>query len=119
MAIDETKLLFSSNWDIDQVLASGTATVSFPASQPYGTRVEVYDYSALGMTTYPRVHMYWRKQGETKWNINGAANNFGGTTLLPIFALVTSTKLYAVITGSEAANTKEIRYVIYKNEATV
>lgn len=118
MALDETKLLFNSNWDIDQILLSGQTTVTIP-NTAYGTRTLVVDYTTLGLTTQPRVFIAWRTPGENKWNLNGAANNFGGATKLPIFITATNTQLFATNTGAATSHNREIRYIIYKNPGTV
>lgn len=102
--MDDEKLLFSSNWGIEQVLAHGTVTV---------TAVDVTDalivsYASLGITKAPRVIISWKRHSSTRWQMNGASDP-GFTN---ISAKLKSDGLY-VQTYDSTPISVDVRYTVY------
>lgn len=73
MAEDNDKLRFSSNWDIDQIIDSGTSTFTATAGASSGTLVT----HNLG---YPPVlFMQYRIDGQGTWHEPSYLNTFIGS----------------------------------------
>lgn len=77
MAIDDDKLIYSSEWDIDQLVESNTVAVAGS-----GTTL-VRDYSLLNLPPNPVWEVQFRPTGSTRYytaglnSLDGAgANNF-------------------------------------------
>lgn len=120
MAIDDNKLIFSSLWDIDQMVKSGTKRISVTGTAEY----ELVDFSDLGLTYSPQYFIAWRRVGKTRWNMEGASSGFDdagyfdSTYMYPLKGRVTPTKLYARGEYYNGTVDLDVRYIIYRNKAT-
>lgn len=115
MAIDDTKLVFNSDWEIDQILLSGEEAITFPI-ETYGTQHELVDFSSLGLTYPPRVQMSWKPQGSTRWVSMGSAPSLVDTYTDPVGVAIDTQKLYVWGTDPAVSFPVDIRYIIYKNK---
>lgn len=66
MAIDDSKLLYSSEWDIDQIYIHDTVTLSLPDGS--GTPTTTSTIISVPNVTNAVVDVTYKPQGETSWH---------------------------------------------------
>lgn len=109
MAIDNTQFNYASDWEIDQLVTSGTATVAIPTASYPATYVPLTSLTTQsgGM---PVVDGTWSADGGTTWRQFGDPFNGGG-----IYLDVTTTQLQVKCAYTTAA-TIQVRYYIYTDK---
>lgn len=121
MAIsDDTQLIFSSGWAIEQQVLHTTKTLTLAApTQNFTTfqtdyhPVLLQDYNSLNLTFIPRFIVTFRTAGQTRWNMNGAADRLGNS----IFAFAKSDGIY--VQSMSGGFNAELRYTIYSDTAVI
>ena len=99
----DNDLIFSSAWEIEQVLDHDTVTVAAGSNFSSPTLVVPWP---LEVDYIPRVIVSWKQPGDTRWQLNGASN---GTYVGQ--AVLKSDGLYFLLSiGSASVN---VRYTIY------
>ncbi len=86
MITDNSKLHFSSTWEIDQLVDSNTVTISGSGD------TALVDFSSLNLPTIPIFEVQFQPTGSTKWFESGENSTNG--TLAGLFVH------YAFISGS-------------------
>lgn len=115
MAVDDSRLIFNSNWELDQILMSGTTNHTFN-SEGWSEQVEILDFSGLNLSYTPMFYISWRRQGETRWNLQGASSGMDDSTSTPPpYPVAKNSKIY--IYGGLGTAEVEFRYIIYKSRA--
>lgn len=112
--MDDSKLLFNTNWVLDQIIKQGTVTLTI-ASADWSTRQTIVDFSDLGLTKIPMFMMTSRPVGQTKWQMQGAGSAYNAGNHSPIFPVATTTKLS--VYGGDVGTAYEIRYYLFKQPA--
>lgn len=122
MVIDDSKLIFSSSWDIDQILRSGELTITAPVTSSalpiYDTSgdIEVVDFSDLGLDYPPMYFLSWRSVGKTKWNTDFSPGGIGEHVgVRRVTTRILNNKLYIFPHNSVSEFQMEVRYIIYKD----
>lgn len=116
MALDDVNTLFSSNWELDQLLLSGQMTLNPPIGDVFHIPYEIVDYSDLELDYFPMAMIVTRHVGETKWHMQGDEAPYDGTGHDPVFPVISKTKLFCF---TAPGSSWEIRYYIFKNKGTV
>lgn len=103
MSVDNTKAKYSSMWDIDQQVASGTTSVSSGTTAIY----------TLPSSTEPSTHeVQFKPSGSTKWfDVGTGATSNTVATLFTFYTYTLGSSLY-VVTSSAGT----IRYYIYQDK---
>jgi hypothetical protein len=117
MPLDDSRLIFNSNWDVEAIIASGTVTVTGEQGE---NPVIIYDFSDLNLDYIPRALFTWKPAGSTNgWYMQGGTyeptDGYAGDgyTLQPAITKTTlgTTGLYD--------QSVDVRYYIFRNGATV
>lgn len=110
MALDDTQLIFNSNWPIEQVVKHDIANVT--AGVYNSAPVLLVTWASLGLSYTPRVIVTWKDTGDTVWQMNGASNGtYVGQSVLKSDGLYFGTDA-----GSHAVN---VRYTIYQDKVQI
>lgn len=107
--VDQTKFNYSSDWKIDQLVQTGTATVSIPSSTATPAYVFVASLSPA-FSGIPIVEGTWSNDGGTTWRQFGDPVLGGG-----VYLDVTSSQLQ-VKCQYTPATTIQIRYYVYADK---
>jgi len=70
MSVDDSKLAYSSLWEIDQLISTNDVAVGSGVST-------VFSYASLGVATNPVYEVYFKPAGDTKWYKEGAFSTNG------------------------------------------
>lgn len=107
MTVNNADLLFSSNWDIDQIYQSGQATLTAAANTGYPGTSSLVATHNLGYV--PVADFVFNVDGASQWNQMGAT-----VGLLTVWSYITTTGFYAVLANSDSvAHTVVIDYQIW------
>lgn len=119
MAVDDSKTLFSSNWDVNQIVAGNTVTVVVPAYAIGNPRVQVADISSLGLASAPSVLAKIREVGSNTWFAPGGGLYFSGFTNGPLVNIVvTPTAIYADRQVASSITVEIEYYVLTRNASS-
>ena len=100
MAVDDSKLSYSSNWDIDQLVASADVEMLIGTSTVYTIT------DALNPPTYK---VQFKSSGDTKWYDCGVGSlNSAPSGLFTVYAYIDGTSLKVTST-----NAGTVRYRIW------
>lgn len=111
MNVDNTKLLFNSNWDIDQILYQGEVDgITLNGNTSTATSILLFPFS---LSYPPVIDGTFQLGGETIWRQIGDSTT-SGKVELETFLATTPTGIYLVYynfnTGSFSVN---VRYYIW------
>lgn len=82
--MDDDKMIFYSEWDIDQLLYKDE--VHKTVASEWGTGfTELYDYSSLNLDYIPAVFLTYKPDGDDEWHMQGGNG---------IFPVIDSSKVY-------------------------
>lgn len=101
MAINDSMIQFSSQWEIDQRKASGEMSVGSGTTLVYTAN-----------TSYPVYEMQFKPTGSSKWFMPGvnSANNTSASTI-NFFPYVNGNNIYVSVNASGT-----IRYYVYTDK---
>ena len=104
MTVDNTKLQYYSNWDIDQMVASDIKTV--------GTGTTLIYTVPSNSVALPIFEMQFKPTGSFSW-YGAGANSTDGTigSLFTFYSYLQGTGIYSVTTSSGT-----VRYFIYSDK---
>lgn len=101
MAVDNSKVLFSSNWDIDQSSSSSFTTVNISAN--VDTAVFTFPVGKM-----PVFDIQFKPSSESSWYMPGWNKNAGGTGFM-FSAFASGTTVYA--RSTLAGSVRYLRYL--------
>lgn len=107
--VDWTQFNYSSDWTIDQLIQSGTATISIPSSSATPSYVPLVSLSEQ-FSGIPIVEGTWSNDGGTTWRQFGDPVLGGG-----VYLDITTTQLQ-VKCQYTPATTIQVRYYIYADK---
>lgn len=118
MAVDDSKVLFSSNWDVNQIIEGDIVTVTVPAYSVSLPKVTVADISHLGLTKAPVVLAKIKDMTSDTWFLPGGGLYFNGFTPGPRVSIVaTPTLIQADTLLNTAPVTVQIEYYVMTKDA--
>ena len=78
--MDNSKIQFSSEWDIKQIVFGETKNLTVVGGSYPPTQYLLKDFSSLGLTKPPTVIAKIKKQGESVWFLPGGGIYYSGFT---------------------------------------
>ena len=107
MAVDDTRLAFSSNWDIDLIYAQGVITAA--GSVAAGASIDLILFiHNIGFV--PVFDMFFQSAPGANWQQNGEGNN---ATVMTYMAYATSTALHLIAGSGALSGTTNFTTSVY------
>jgi hypothetical protein len=113
MALDDTQLIYSSNWQIEQVVKH--ATVTIPAGS--GTDTLIASWGSIGLTVPSRTVASAKYSSDAAWRILGAS--LSDDPFLSGEYVLLKLKTDGLYCTSFSHLPVDVRYTIYKDKVEI